>query len=361
MISRLVRELAADGFPSRWPAGCWRCRRSGFYEWRDRPPSAASVADADLLRTRSSTIHAASRGTYGAPRVHAELRLGLGIRVRPQAGRAADAADAACRACTAAGGAGCTRRDPAATRPTTSCSAGSSPTARTGSGAPTSPSTAPARAGSTAPWSSTCSPAGSWAGRSPTTCAPSWSSTPCRWRSGDADPHPGPIVPLRPRQPVHHAGPSGTGSATPACSARWASIGDCFDNAMAESFFATMQTELLDRHTWPTRDAARQRDLRVDRGLLQPPPPALRARLPQPRRLRDPTPCQRPLAGRPQHDAHPPNPNPSGKTGGTSVRLEAPLVHCIRSLEDRAYPGPRPSGSRGSSLRRRCRGRRVAS
>ncbi|MDQ3980019.1 MAG: integrase core domain-containing protein, partial [Actinomycetota bacterium] len=29
--------------------------------------------------------------------------------------------------------------------------------------------------------------------------------------------------------------------------------GDCFDNALAESFFATLQTELLDRHIWSTR------------------------------------------------------------------------------------------------------------
>jgi transposase InsO family protein len=29
------------------------------------------------------------------------------------------------------------------------------------------------------------------------------------------------------------------------------------DNAVAESFFATLQTELLDRHDWPTRDALR--------------------------------------------------------------------------------------------------------
>jgi transposase InsO family protein len=32
------------------------------------------------------------------------------------------------------------------------------------------------------------------------------------------------------------------------------SIGDCFDNSVAESFFATRQTELLDRSTWPTRE-----------------------------------------------------------------------------------------------------------
>jgi len=28
-------------------------------------------------------------------------------------------------------------------------------------------------------------------------------------------------------------------------------------NAVAESFFATLQTELLDRHHWPTRDSLR--------------------------------------------------------------------------------------------------------
>jgi putative transposase len=30
-------------------------------------------------------------------------------------------------------------------------------------------------------------------------------------------------------------------------------VGDAYDNAMAESFFATLQTELLDRQTWPSR------------------------------------------------------------------------------------------------------------
>jgi hypothetical protein len=35
------------------------------------------------------------------------------------------------------------------------------------------------------------------------------------------------------------------------------SIGDCFDNAVAEAFFATLKVELLYRQTWPTRTAAR--------------------------------------------------------------------------------------------------------
>jgi putative transposase len=33
--------------------------------------------------------------------------------------------------------------------------------------------------------------------------------------------------------------------------------GDAFDNAVAESFFATLETELLDRHSFKTRDQAR--------------------------------------------------------------------------------------------------------
>ena len=34
--------------------------------------------------------------------------------------------------------------------------------------------------------------------------------------------------------------------------------GDCYDNALAESFFATLKTELIDRQPWPTRRAARR-------------------------------------------------------------------------------------------------------
>jgi len=32
--------------------------------------------------------------------------------------------------------------------------------------------------------------------------------------------------------------------------------GQCWDNAVAESFFATVKTELIHRHTWQTRKAA---------------------------------------------------------------------------------------------------------
>src|SRR3712207_5463289 len=46
--------------------------RAGYYAWRDRAPSAHAQADEMLLK-RVFTIHATSRHTYGAPRVHAEL------------------------------------------------------------------------------------------------------------------------------------------------------------------------------------------------------------------------------------------------------------------------------------------------
>ena len=35
------------------------------------------------------------------------------------------------------------------------------------------------------------------------------------------------------------------------------SVGDCYDNAMCESFFATLECELLDRRRFETRAVAR--------------------------------------------------------------------------------------------------------
>ena len=52
--------------------------KSGFYGWRDRAPSARSRADA-LLTQKIISIHRDSRETYGAPRIHFELRT-LGVR-----------------------------------------------------------------------------------------------------------------------------------------------------------------------------------------------------------------------------------------------------------------------------------------
>jgi len=45
---------------------------SGHYAWRRRTPSARACSDAGL-KDRIGTIHTRSRGTYGAPRIRAEL------------------------------------------------------------------------------------------------------------------------------------------------------------------------------------------------------------------------------------------------------------------------------------------------
>ncbi|MEX2274038.1 MAG: IS3 family transposase [Actinomycetota bacterium] len=52
---------------------------SAFYDWQDRPPSRREIDNRSLTK-RIHHIHEASRGTYGAPRVTAELRA-EGIRV----------------------------------------------------------------------------------------------------------------------------------------------------------------------------------------------------------------------------------------------------------------------------------------
>jgi putative transposase len=47
--------------------------RSGYYAWRTRPPSARARANQELTR-HIRAAHEQSRGTYGAPRIWAELR-----------------------------------------------------------------------------------------------------------------------------------------------------------------------------------------------------------------------------------------------------------------------------------------------
>ena len=47
--------------------------RSGYYAWCKRPPAPRTLKD-QTLALAVSAIHAESRGRYGSPRVHAELR-----------------------------------------------------------------------------------------------------------------------------------------------------------------------------------------------------------------------------------------------------------------------------------------------
>jgi transposase InsO family protein len=52
---------------------------SGFYAWVKREPSAHAIRDAEIS-ARIRMYHARSRGRYGAPNIHADLR-DEGIRV----------------------------------------------------------------------------------------------------------------------------------------------------------------------------------------------------------------------------------------------------------------------------------------
>lgn len=54
--------------------------RSGFYDWQTRPPSERALHDA-WLTERIKEIWKANREVYGAPRIHAELRMAHGIKV----------------------------------------------------------------------------------------------------------------------------------------------------------------------------------------------------------------------------------------------------------------------------------------
>ncbi len=64
---------------------------SGCYAWRRRRPSTRVQADADLT-ARVRAVHAHSRGTYGAPRIHAELSAAGAAVSRKQVARVMRAA-----------------------------------------------------------------------------------------------------------------------------------------------------------------------------------------------------------------------------------------------------------------------------
>jgi putative transposase len=67
-----MRANQAD-FPIATMARVLGVSASGYHAWQQRKPSAQAQADATLLK-QVRTIHASSRETYGAPRIHAALR-----------------------------------------------------------------------------------------------------------------------------------------------------------------------------------------------------------------------------------------------------------------------------------------------
>jgi len=227
---------------------------SGFYAWRKRGPSTRARQDAELTR-RIVRIHQTSRGTYGAPRVHAELTLGQGIRCSKK--RVARLMrQAGLQGVHRRRLRGCTRRD-AARAPypdlVQRVFAASAPNQlwvadltqhRTAEGWLYLAVVIDAFSRKVVGWAM---------GERPVTELVLAAVDMAVW---NRRPHPGVI---------HHSD-HGTQYTSLVFTRRlreagivgsMGSVGDALDNAVAESFFATLQTELLDRGSWATRQRLR--------------------------------------------------------------------------------------------------------
>jgi putative transposase len=82
----------------------------------------------------------------------------------------------------------------------------------------------------------------------------------------------------RPDEVIHHSDHGGEYTAV-AFSTRcrelgimrsMGSVGDCFDNAMIESFFSSLEAEVLELYRFQTRDAPAERVSRGSRGWYNP-------------------------------------------------------------------------------------------
>jgi putative transposase len=217
MSFRLVQELAAGEVLVAVACRVLGVSTSGYYEWRGRPPSRRALADR-ALSVQIREIHTRSRGTYGVPRVHAELRLGRGLRC----GRKRVA-----RLMRAERLSGVYRRRGKHARPAAAVH-DDLVQRRFQADAPnrlwlTDITEHPTREGKVycaavldvysrriVGWSS------------PTTCGRNSSSTPWRWRAGGGDHRPARPFSTQTAARNTRPGPSATACALPACSARWA-------------------------------------------------------------------------------------------------------------------------------------------
>ncbi len=78
MSSYHLIEAERTSFPVQFMCRMLGVSRSGYYDWKMRPPSRRTRENATLT-TKIREIHQRSRQTYGSPRIHAELRA-LGTR-----------------------------------------------------------------------------------------------------------------------------------------------------------------------------------------------------------------------------------------------------------------------------------------
>ena len=225
---------------------------SGYYAWTCRGPSARSVADTAFTE-RIKRIHEESRETYGVPRIHFDLAE-QGVRV----GRKRVA-----RLMKAAGLQGISRRK--WTR-TTVRSPGAS-------AAPDLVDRDFMAPGPDRLWVADITYIPTWAGfLYLAVVLDAWSRRVVGWAMAThlrtelvLDALNMAIWQRRPREVVHHSD-HGTQYTSIAFGHRcrelgvrpsMGSVGDCYDNALAESFFATLECEWLDRHRFKTQAEAR--------------------------------------------------------------------------------------------------------
>jgi putative transposase len=233
--------------------GALELSRSGYHAWRDREPSKRSIEDAELLAKLVRLLEA-SRGTYGRPRLHADLKA-EGVRI---------GAKRVARLMRKAGLEGVSRRK--WVRTTTR-----DPDARP------APDLVERDFTADAPdrlWVADITYVPTWEGfLYVAVVLDAWSRKIVGWAM---DTTLKTTLVLRAlemavaqRQPVgvvHHSD-QGTQYTSIAFGQRcknagvrpsMGSVGDAYDNAMCESFFATLECELLDRTTFKTRDQARR-------------------------------------------------------------------------------------------------------
>jgi putative transposase len=225
---------------------------SGYYAWSTRPASARARADAELL-DRIRAIHARSRGTYGVPRIHAELAA-QGIQVSRK--RVA-------RLMRAAGLAGVSRRK------------GPRTTIRAQDARP-APDLVDRNFTASAPdqlWVADITYIPTWAGfLYLAVVLDAWSRRVVGWAMAThlrtdlvLDALNMAFTQRRPTDVIHHSD-QGCQYTSIAFGQRcremgvrpsMGSVGDAYDNAMCESFFATLECELLDRVRFKTQVDAR--------------------------------------------------------------------------------------------------------
>lgn len=252
----IYRLIAAEEttYPISLLCRVLRVARSGFYAWRSRPPSCRSVADATLTSTIRA-IHTGSRGTYGVPRVHAELSDAHGVRC----GRKRVA-----RLMRRAGLVGvCRRRSVRTTRRDVAAAPAPDLVKRTFT------ADEPDRL-----WMADITYLPTWSGfLYLVVVVDACSRKVVGWAMADHLRAELVVAALdmaiwnrRPRTAVVHHSDRGAQYTSLAFGRRcrdahvvpsMGSTGDCFDNALAESFFATLECELIARTHWRTHIDAR--------------------------------------------------------------------------------------------------------